>query len=218
MQPVMRPVCIVYVMFVLLKRWGCHCCVCWGCGSSTSLLCTGKTVNGRYGKGMENAARRKGLESALCSRCMCLIRAFTHYGSFPVHPSTPSFSSQVRKKGLVGACVRCSVIVGSLETLGLVLRCAVAIQSSHSPAGNKGSCAFVSPIETGSRSHNHQSASARIGEDRTSFLCKMLTTRRALNTQVQPLQALSQKSASASLSRHSSLLVLCSLVLSQGGQ
>ena len=42
-----------------------------------------------------------GLQYTLCPRCMCLIRAFTHCGAFPVSPFTLSFPSQVKKKELV---------------------------------------------------------------------------------------------------------------------
>ena len=51
---------------------------------------------------------------------------------FPRASSTSSFSSQVRKEGLVRACCRRSVKVGLLKMLGFVLCCAVAIQSSLS--------------------------------------------------------------------------------------
>ena len=61
-------------------------------------------------------------------------------------------------------------------------------------------------------------ASARNAVDWTSPSCATLTTRCAHNTQVHLLQTLADKRARASLSAHSSLVALCSLVLSQGGQ
>ena len=67
-----------------------------------------------------------GLECALCSRCMCLISAFTRCGTFPVHPFTSLFSPQVKKKVLARSCLRRSVRVGLFKTLGFVLRRAVA--------------------------------------------------------------------------------------------
>ena len=79
-----------------------------------------------------------GLEYALCLRCMCLTWAFTRCGAFLVHPFTPSFSSHVKKKGLVRTCFRRSVKVGLPKTLGFVFRCAVAVQPSLPPAGKKG--------------------------------------------------------------------------------
>ena len=79
-----------------------------------------------------------GLDYALCLRCMCLTRVCTRCCAFPVFQFTPSFSSHVREKGLLRACSLCSVKVGLLKTLGFVLRCAVAVQSSLPPAGNKG--------------------------------------------------------------------------------
>ena len=60
--------------------------------------------------------------------------------------------------------------------------------------------------------------SARNGVDWTSPSCRILSTRCAHNTQVHLLQALAKKRARASMSGHSSLVALCSLVLSQGGQ
>ena len=66
-----------------------------------------------------------GLEYALCSRCMCLIEAFTHCGVSPVPQFTLVLFSQVRKES---ACsyFRChSAKIGLLKTLRLVLRCAV---------------------------------------------------------------------------------------------
>ena len=66
-----------------------------------------------------------GLEYALCSRCMCLIAAFTRSGAFPVPQFTLIPSSQVRKESAC-SCLCCrSAKVGLLKTLRLVLRCAV---------------------------------------------------------------------------------------------
>ena len=53
---------------------------------------------------MERAARTEGLEYAQCSRCMCLIEAFTRSDAFPVPQFTLVFSSQVSKEN-VCSCV-----------------------------------------------------------------------------------------------------------------
>ena len=66
-----------------------------------------------------------GLEYALCSRCMCLIEAFTRCGAFPVPHITLVPSSQVRKESAC-SCLCCrSAKGGLLKTLRLVLRYAV---------------------------------------------------------------------------------------------
>ena len=66
-----------------------------------------------------------GLEYALCSRCMCLIEAFTRCVAFPVPQFTLVLSSQVRKESACSCSCCRSAKVGLLKTLGLVLRCAV---------------------------------------------------------------------------------------------
>ena len=48
--------------------------------------------------------------------------------------------------------------------------------------------------------------------------CTPLTTRAAHNAEVHYLQTLAEKPARASLSHHSSLVALCSLLLSQEGR
>ena len=60
-------------------------------------------------------------------------------------------------------------------------------------------------------------ASAGNGGDWTSASCTTLHTRCAYTTQVHLLQALAEKRVWASLSGHSSLVALCSLVISNGG-
>ena len=61
-------------------------------------------MNQRYAKTNGACSVHIGLEYALCSQCMCPIRAFTRCGAFHVHPVTLSFSSQVRRNG-VCACL-----------------------------------------------------------------------------------------------------------------
>ena len=66
-----------------------------------------------------------GLEYALCSRCMCLMKEITRCGPFPVPQFTLVRSPQVRKESAC-SCLCCrSAKVGLLKTLRLVLRCAV---------------------------------------------------------------------------------------------
>ena len=69
---------------------------------------------------------------------MCLIQAFTRCCAFPVLSLTLPFSSQVEKKGLVRACVRRDVKVGSLKMLGFVLRCARALHCDENLLMNNG--------------------------------------------------------------------------------
>ena len=66
-----------------------------------------------------------GLEYALCSRCMCLIEAFTRCVPLPVPHFTLVVSSQVRKESACSCSCCCSAKIGLLKTLRLVLRCAV---------------------------------------------------------------------------------------------
>ena len=72
-----------------------------------------------------------GLEYALCSRCMCLIEAFTRCDAFPVPQFNLDFSSQVRKGKCLLVCSR-SVKVGFSKRLGLFkTRNRVALRSLH---------------------------------------------------------------------------------------
>ena len=66
-----------------------------------------------------------GLEYALCSRCMCLIEAFTRCVAFSVPQSTLILSSQVRKESACSCWCCLSARIGLLKTLRLVLRGAV---------------------------------------------------------------------------------------------
>ena len=68
-----------------------------------------------------------GLEYALCSRCRCLIEAFTRCVAFPVPQFTLVLSSQVRKESACSCSCCCSAKIGLLKTLRLVLRCAVRL-------------------------------------------------------------------------------------------
>ena len=66
-----------------------------------------------------------GLEYALCSRCMCLIKAFTSCVAFPVPQFTLVLSSQVRKESACSCSCCRSAKKGLLKMLRLVLHCAV---------------------------------------------------------------------------------------------
>ena len=61
----------------------------------------------------------------LCLGCMCLVQAFKRCVAFPVPQSTLAFSSQVRKESACSCSCCRSAKVGLLETLRLVLPCAV---------------------------------------------------------------------------------------------
>ena len=72
-----------------------------------------------------------GLEYALCSRCMCLIEAFTRCVAFPVLQYTPVLSSQVRKESACSCSCCRSAKIRLLKTVRLVLRCAVRYSLSY---------------------------------------------------------------------------------------